>query len=765
MFMDSGALSTPIPDNTMQNKQKTAHAGKRASDVWPLLLLAGFALLFFWPVWIAGYTFPQGGGDLFGQLYYVWTYVSEWLRRGVLALWSTRMMAGDPIIAEAQYGLLNPLNWPLFLASPIPRGALLFRAGFTLWLAGAGLYLYLRRSPVWGFSKTAALVAGTAYMLANPFITHLGHPQFNDVMAWLPWALWSIDGAARRTRALLPAAAAIAALLLAGHGQAALYAALALAFYAAWQILEGGLRHGPKRAGRLALVAVLGAALAMPALLPAMERLPFTDRALVPWEARHGYEFPPEMLVDFLNPNFHGQGAHQFWPAWDRVESGYAGAVALCLALLGVLAHLRQRRTWALIGLSLFAYLFALGYQGPLYAHLAPLPLFAESWKTARIVFLLSLALAIGAGLGIEALRRRSRLQMGWSIALAACGAALWLLAPGWAAAAPGGAPQARALAGLRFAAVLAGSTALLGWLAAHRVAVARAALLVLLAAELSVTQSFAETNPPAPPEDPHAGARAFLQADSGWFRVDVDAIAVGLWSPAQLMAEGFSTPQGTGNPMELFSYNQFYWAVPYKDSPAYQLLGAKYIVMPKDGMPGGAGIWPAFADDPLIDLHLNTNALPRAWLVYNTVPVANIEEAYAVIFDPNFAPAELAAVTGGPALQGAGEGRIEVLAYGPNRAVFHVETTAPALFVLSDIIYPGWTAQLDGKATPIYRANGIFRGILVPAGSHRITLRFFPGSLRLGLGLAGIALGTMVLSRRFETRRGAVSSQHERQT
>lgn len=720
----------------------------------PLLLLAGITALLLWPVWIAGYTFPQGGGDLFGQLYYVWTYVSSWLRQGSLALWSTQMMAGDPIIAEAQYGLLNPLNWPLFLFSPIPRGALLFRVGFTLWLAGAGLYLYSRRAPMWRFSRPAALVAGVAYMCSSPFITHLGHPQFNDVMAWLPWALWGVDTAARRRRAMLPAAAVIAVLLLAGHGQAALYAAITLAFYAAWQLLAGGWHHAPKRTGRLALTALLGAALAMPALLPGLERLPLTDRALVPLEARHGYEFPPEMLVDFLNPNFHGQGVQQFWPKWDRVESGYAGAVALYLAALGILAGLRRPRTWFLLGLSTFAYLFALGYQGPLYAHLAPLPLFAESWKTGRIVFLLSLTMAIGAGLGIEALRERARLRRGWNLALAAWGIALWMAAPGWVAAVPAGAATTRALEGLQFAAALAGGTALLGWLFARQPRLAAAALLLLLTAELSRNQSFAETDPPAPAEDAFATARAFLQADAGWFRVDVDAVALGLWSPAQLMAEGFSVPQGTGNPMELFSYNQFYWAIPYKDSPAYQLLGVKYIIMPKGGMPGGAGIWPAFADSPFIDLHLNTNALPRAWLVYNTLPVNTIEEAYDIIFDQDFSPASQATIANGPALEQAGSGSIEVLAYGPNRAAFYVESTAPGLFVLSDIVYPGWKARLDGEVTPIYRTNGIFRGVVVPPGSHRIEMRFFPASLRMGLGAAMVAVAMLFLSRRTMTRR-----------
>ena len=32
----------------------------------PYLLLVAIVLIFFWPVWLAGYTFPIGGGDLWG---------------------------------------------------------------------------------------------------------------------------------------------------------------------------------------------------------------------------------------------------------------------------------------------------------------------------------------------------------------------------------------------------------------------------------------------------------------------------------------------------------------------------------------------------------------------------------------------------------------------------------------------------------------------------------------------------------------------------
>ena len=151
------------------------------------------------------------------------------------------------------------------------------------------------------------------------------------------------------------------------------------------------------------------------------------------------------------------------------------------------------------------------------------------------------------------------------------------------------------------------------------------------------------------------------------------------------------------------------------------------------------------FTDDPLIDLHLNTNALTRIWLVYDTVPVTRIEAAYDLVFAPDFAPNRVAAVDNGPDLEEVGEpgsaSALEVLAYGPNRVRIFVRTAEPALLVLSDIVYPGWRASLDREPTPLYKTNGIFRGVVLPSGEHIVEMRFFPSSLRLGAGLAVIGL------------------------
>jgi hypothetical protein len=725
-----------------------------------VLALTAITALFFWPVLLAGYVFPKGGGDLWGQLYPVWAFVARQARQGVLPLWDPLLMAGDPIVSEAQYGLFNPLNWPLFLFSPPPVEAVLWRGAVNLLLAGVGMYLFLTRAPRLRLSRPAGLLGGVAYMLADPFVVHLGHPQINDAMAWLPWSLLALDWALlvpRGRRASL-AGFPVALMVLAGHGQMALYGLVTLGLYGLRQALTPDLRRDPRsfveRVGRLALVAAVAFALAAPTLLPALERMPWTNRSLVPSEQRQGYEFFPALLADTLAPHIHGRGADGWWSQMDRVETGYAGAVTLFLAGLGLVARWRRARFWAALGG--LAILFALGYQGPLYPAVARWPIFTDLWKTARVIFLLSLAVAVLGGLGLQALLedRRARGVRVWHLCLVVGAVGVGTAAPWLLSAIPAGPSYQRALDNLRLVGLLALCTAGLSWAWLRwRPSWAPAGFVLLLAGELVALGALAESDPSPPlvaAASTHAAALDFLRSDPGWFRVDAQGNARHLWSPERQQVEGIETLQGSGNPLSLWPFEQFYWTQPTKAAPGYRLLGAKYIVMPKGASPAGEGIWPVFTQDPLIDIHLNTLALPRAWLVYRTEPVAGYGEAWRRIQNPDFRPEQVAVVENGPRLEGRGNGSIEVVRYSPNEVGLVVHTDAPALLVLSDVYYPGWQGYVDGTRAPVYRTDATFRGVVVPAGSHEVRMRFWPRSLRAGLAMAAAGAALMLAALRL---------------
>jgi hypothetical protein len=648
-------------------------------------------------------------------------------------------MAGDPIVGEPQYGLFNPLNWWLFLLSPIPRWAVLIRGLLPLFVAGAGMYTYLRHSKVWRLSIGPALIGAIAYMVADPFITHLGHPQINDAMAWLPWSFLAVDEVVRHRRFVTWAVAPFALTMVAGHYQTTLFTAVATALYALWRAVTQPARRWLHLGTRLLLLAACSVALAMPVVLPSLERYPYTERAILQIEAWRGYQWPAAMTVDLLAPGYHGRGTDGFWAPWARVEGGYVGAVAVFLALLALLHDVRRPRTWFFVVLGGLAVGYALGHDGPIYPTLYRIDLIARMHKTARAIYLLSFSLAVGAAAGAAALRDPARMpRRVWGLLLTVGGVLLWWRAPALVARVPANV-QPASLASLRIAAGGGIATAALGLVSRDIIFRLQAALLLLLVSELILTGTGVELEPTS--SEPPNPAIAYLKSDPNWFRVDVDGKARGRLSPAVLVGHGFEVPQGSGNPMELFSYTQFYWAIPYKGAPAYQLLGVKYIVVPSDAQPGGENIWPVFTDAPLVDVHLNTNAMTRVWLVYETVPVASVEEANAFVFDEDFRPAQVAAVRNGPTLNGQGNGTLEVLGYGPNKVEIFVRTSEKALLILSDMVYPGWTATVDGNPAPIHNANVIFRGVMVPAGEHRVTMRYRPRSLKIGLALAAAAI------------------------
>ncbi len=45
----------------------------------------------------------------------------------------------------------------------------------------------------------------------------------------------------------------------------------------------------------------------------------------------------------------------------------------------------------------------------------------------------------------------------------------------------------------------------------------------------------------------------------------------------------------------------------------------------------------------------------------------------------------------------------------------------------ISDLYFPGWEARSDDKPLRIWRANGLYRAVCVPAGEHRVRFDFSP--------------------------------------
>lgn len=82
-------------------------------------------------------------------------------------------------------------------------------------------------------------------------------------------------------------------------------------------------------------------------------------------------------------------------------------------------------------------------------------------------------------------------------------------------------------------------------------------------------------------------------------------------------------------------------------------------------------------------------------------------------------------------------EGMAVLKSYSPDRLEFEVENRYPNILVLSEVDFPGWEARVDGKKTPIYRADYIFRSVCLLPGRHRVVFSYRPVGLTAGLLLS----------------------------
>jgi hypothetical protein len=93
---------------------------------------------------------------------------------------------------------------------------------------------------------------------------------------------------------------------------------------------------------------------------------------------------------------------------------------------------------------------------------------------------------------------------------------------------------------------------------------------------------------------------------------------------------------------------------------------------------------------------------------------------------------------------EGNGSFRIKKIHSNTHSAVFSVANSCGGYLVFSEPFYPGWRVYIDGKSTPILRANYAFSAVFLKAGEHEIERCYRPNSLILGI-LASVLFSVLL--------------------
>jgi Bacterial membrane protein YfhO len=707
---------------------------------------------------------PEGNPlqlDLVTQIVPLQAAVRRQVRAGEWPLWNDLAGAGMPLMADPQSQTFEPL---VLLTLPLPLAAAVgVTAGLRVLIALVFFFLLLRRQ---GLSEGAALFGSVAFGLGGFLLLWLNWPIGNSP-ALLPLVLYALamtdELAARRDFLLL--VMAIFSLVVGGHPETILYVAIVGGLFAISRRPSRGLLI------RWALVAVLAAGLAAPALLPALGMIP--DSLRHHWvETRAGRLDAPagggrdsaaalgKRAISVFAPNALGDSRFGgYWGDYNSNEdaTAFVGGAALLAALLAFLPAARRfREERIFLALAPLSLLIALRIPGmPLL--LSKLPVLNQSISgNRRLLMVVAFAVAYLGACTVERWRRgegprRWTVLLGGAILLAAIGWAYGLSAEVQALIVP-----RRIWLGLQLAAV-AGTAGVLafGPTSTRGGKFARVALCGLLAAELLAIHQPANPSLPRSAYYPGSPLIRFLQESSGSFRM------VGLANrmlPNANLVYGL-TDLRISNPLKPFPYVQAVSPVSTSirateqivrvpEHPLYQLLGVRYVVTPPrmQSIPGLRQVF----HDPTGRIFERDKVLPRLFLPESTEGASAKPWPAWLATNPDFA---LRALVSAPAAWTAArpqDSTLEILAIAPARLKARARLAEQRL--LASSVYQdgngqdgGWRLLLDGRLHAIETANGPFVAAWVPAGDHRVELIYRAPGFLGGLGLAALAMAGMV--------------------
>jgi hypothetical protein len=745
--------------------------------LWPALLgshtLLPSSLLYFIPPWtpqhpadVSSYFNPVLS-DIPTAYYPWWQHAREALRSGSVPQWNPYALAGTPFYANAQSALFSPFNVPMWV---LPfKYAFGVAAAMRLWVGSFGAYLLCREL---GVGRGPALLGGLAFGFSSFSVLWLSFPVLS-VLALLPWAVWLTERVLSRGRSVdgLFLALVLAVALLGGHPGSEVHLYLAVVAYAGLRVVLVDSAAG----ARLRRLGVIAAALGLGLLLAALVLVPvaFAIPGTVGVDVRTGsaLNVPWAAARTFFFPDWWGRpsGAYYSGPFNYNERTVYAGAVAFVLALLGLMSLRTWRRTVPFAVLIVVGFQSAFGLQPTEWVlNRAPL---LEHDRNARLSVLIQLGTSVLAAFGLDAVARGRvgvrRLAIAAVVvaAVAITGllgthATLNQLRTAVHHFRTGenfGVPNVIAAVSVGWWILLAGALVLLLFLR-NRLGPLTVTIAVLLLAAVDYGHFARRYNPmppasvafPRPPESVR-----FLQEHVGHARI----AGLGVTLPPDTSTI-YRLPDIRGNDppgpdkefMRVFrlinpQQSASDWlAIPVITSKGRSLLNlfdVRYLVTPPNTAPDQPGFSAVYRGADA-DVYRNDRAATRTFVPGRVVTRKTEAGVFSVLSAAGFDPANKAVVETSSRIAAAA-GKAVIVRDDPERVEVMARLSRGGLVALADAFDDGWRVQVDGKTAEQLRVDGVLRGVVVPAGSHRVSWRYRTPGLARGVALSGIGVGALL--------------------
>lgn len=707
-----------------------------------------------------------------------------------LPFWNPYLYSGMPYWAHFESTIFYPLGLLFWFIAP--ERAFGFTVLFHLLLGGVLMHLL---SKSFFSSPWAGFVASAVFVLNNFLMATLYDGQMHRIFCyvWIPLIVYFLNKALTSPSLWFYgflAGAAWGAQILAGAPQDAFYTFLASSLFLAWNLkhLWKGARHNARVLFLLVLLFFAGSGIAAIQLLPAFEFMDQSVRAsLGRYDLITQGSYPPEALITAFLPRFFGNYVQaDYWVSgvpWSiPFYNLYVGILPLFLLLFLTRDPLDRSRILGFsVSLALIALVLALGSHTPVYQWVSILPGFDKIRAPAKIIMLWAFAMALLAGKGMDDLLRMGEKSLrGRSWAALCCSLLLaglsvfFLFDPSLVLRVFSPFILAEAIPSMMSHAE---NTILTGF---HSMVVICIVLVLLFFLLIRLRH--------------HRSRSVILFAMSGILVLDLGHVN---WGAVRYKDEVYDwTLQAKtgldntiGKDRELYRVGSFEFGMGpnIEMVMGYQTVGGytpfflhryyEYIDFYSDGHLPEAWVYFFYGRHPkarLMDLlnlkyeilygqgtyTIRSTSLPRAFLVPDHDVLERSEVLHRLIhpdFDPKktvlFEKEDEPLGLRPQALTEAGPpGLARILSYRPDRLAIETDSPSFRYLFLSEILYPGWKAFVDGQPTRILRGNYLFRVLEIPPGRHQVLLDFDPWTIKAGTGItlltAAMILAMLVFQR-----------------
>lgn len=764
-----------------------------------------FALLFFVAVAVIFAPDAATGAGVFWHHdlkhhHYPWREwaATQW-QEGTVPWWSSGAANGFPLLAEGEGGFLYPPTMLLFTL--LPGGLALDWSilGHQVW-AALGMWAFLHGR---GLRGVAPLFGGLAWAWSGFLVSHTLYLGMQNGLAWLPWAMW---GASTRRPAWV--ALSIAMMGLAGHPQAAAFGGLLLAVYAVatlrgrdlvmWgaAVGLGGAVASPQLLASLDLSKFSMRDGGVGDFFANIGTLPITEVLNGVLPKLFGFDRPADVLQTYYHrgESYWGSGENY----WEMCF--YLGIPVVVMATLGA----RRSKGWAVV--AAVGLLLMLG--GPLWALIRLLPGFGYFRFPVRFGIWVTFAVAVMAAYGVDRLRTLPRpawvsrrlVLLAWGFGLATIGGGLLLRAAedpvrhaltgrytAKAALPPPpddlGPLQKAALPGAdvtplreipdkvdRIYNELWNSTSLLSGrveipivLLLLTAAAIRRPRWMLILATVDLWGFGHDFHPRVPASDLDTRPSWLTEemTQLGGYRTTVidrridprldtelGTASLGLlWGTSDVILPSpllilrndamlglVGLDVGDRGPQKLVRYATY--------GDIVSRFALKWVATTNDF---SAVPWLRSLTWGEVKVGEDQTVLPRARVVRCVVGADSLEDAFDRVIHTR--PTEAVVIEGAPdGCAGEADGKSGATIQRYAEQEVQITAQGPGTLVLADTWFPGWEATVDGTATPIQRADVLFRGVPLAEGTHEVVFRFNPGLPGRLLGPAAALLGLVMM-------------------